>query len=44
MTHVGFVLSSWIVGLGSLSAYTLWVLVRGRRLSNQVPAERRRWS
>ena len=27
--------------LGGLSAYGLWVLIRGRRLSSQVPAERR---
>ncbi len=44
MTHAGFVISSWVVGLGGLGAYTLWVLIRGRKLSGQVPAERRRWS
>jgi hypothetical protein len=33
----------YVIVIGSIIAYSAWVLVRGRRLSKQVPAEDRRW-
>jgi len=33
----------YIIVIGLLIAYAAWVLVRGRRLSKQVPAKDRRW-
>lgn len=33
----------YAIVIGSLVGYAVWVLVRGRRLSKQVPPEERRW-
>jgi heme exporter protein CcmD len=44
MTHAGYVFAAYLITFGVLAAYALWVLVRGRRLSAQVPEDRRRWS
>jgi hypothetical protein len=38
-----YVIAGWVLVLGSLAAYALWVIVRGRNLSRQVPPEERRW-
>ena len=43
MTDAGFVAAGYAVTFGVLVAYSAWVLVRGRRLSRQLPAEERRW-
>jgi heme exporter protein CcmD len=43
MDDAVFVLSAWGVTAVSLALYTVRVLSRGRRLSRQVPEERRRW-
>ena len=41
---MGYVVVGYLVtGLG-LSTYAVWTLLRGRRLSQLVPPERRRWS
>lgn len=40
----GYAIAGWIVVFGSLGAFALATIRRGRRLSRQVPAERRRWS
>jgi heme exporter protein CcmD len=43
MDHLGFVVAAYgTVGV-TLGAYAAWVLTRGRRLSQRVPEERRRW-
>ena len=40
----GYVIASWIVAFGALCAYSVVTVLRGRRLSKQVPPEKRRWS
>jgi hypothetical protein len=44
MTHAGYVAAGWIVTLGALGGYGLATIRRGRRLSEVVPSEERRWS
>lgn len=44
MTHVGYVVAGWAIPLVALGLYTVRVVVRGRRLAEQVPPEERRWS
>ena len=39
-----FIVAGWGVTLVALGGYTASLLLRGRRLSRQVPAERRRWT
>lgn len=43
MTHLGYLIAGWGIALGSLALYSVRVLARGRRLSAQIPADRRRW-
>lgn len=43
LTHAGYLAAGWSIGLVAIGAYALSVLVRGRRLSRQVPSHRRRW-
>ena len=43
MTHAGYIIAGWSVGLGTLALYGWSLVRRGRTLSRQVPAERRRW-
>ncbi len=43
MTHLGYLIAGWSIGLGALGAYALSVVLRGRKLSSQVSPERRRW-
>ncbi len=40
----GYVIASWIIVFGSIGAYSVATVLRGRRLSKQVPPEKRRWS
>ena len=44
MTHAGYVAAGWIATFGALGAYALSTIRRGRRLSDVVPPEERRWS
>lgn len=44
MTNVGYILAAWLITFAVLGLYTLSVLSRARKLSRQVPPERRRWS
>lgn len=37
------VIVGYVVVLGGLVGYAAWVVVRGRRLSKQVPPDERRW-
>ncbi len=43
MTHVGYLVAGWSIGLGTLALYGWSVLARARRLARQVPRSRRRW-
>jgi hypothetical protein len=44
MTHAGYVAAGWLASFGLLGGYALAVIRRGRRLSEVVPPEERRWS
>jgi uncharacterized membrane protein YdfJ with MMPL/SSD domain len=39
-----YVIVAWVVVLGTLAVYALTTVTKGRRLSQQVPPEDRRWS
>jgi hypothetical protein len=43
MTNAGYVIAGYTLVFGSLGVYVVRVLLRGRALSKEVPAERRRW-
>jgi hypothetical protein len=43
-THAGYVAAGWIATFGLLGGYAVAVVLRGRKLSRQVPPEERRWS
>ena len=40
----GYVIASWAIVFGSIGAFSTVTILRGRRLSRQVPPEKRRWS
>ncbi len=39
-----YVTAAYVVVFATLIAYSAWVIVRGRRVGRQLPAEERRWS
>jgi hypothetical protein len=39
-----FIVAGWGVSLAVLGGYAASLVLRGRRLSRQVPPERRRWT
>ena len=43
MTNVGYLVAGWSIGLGGMGLYAASLVLRGRRLSRQVPEDRRRW-
>jgi hypothetical protein len=43
-SDAGYIAAGWLGAIGLIGGYTLWVLRRGRRLSQHVPPEERRWS
>ena len=43
MTDLGYLIAGWSIGLGSIAAYAVVVVLRGRDLSRKVPPERHRW-
>lgn len=43
MSDWGYVVAGWSVTFVVLVAYAVWLIVRGRALSKQVPPEDRRW-
>jgi hypothetical protein len=43
MSQMGYVYLGYIVAFGTLGAYALRTLVRGRRLSRSLPPEERTW-
>lgn len=44
MSDMTYIVAGWGVTLGTLAIYAFTLAVRGRRLSKQVPPERRRWT
>lgn len=44
MTHAGYVAAGWIATAALLGGYAAATIRRGRRLSQVVPPEERRWS
>ena len=40
----GYAIAAWVIVFGSLASFAVLSVRRGRRLSRQVPPERRRWS
>ena len=43
MTHLGYLIAGWGISLGAIGTYALTTIRRGRVLSMQVAADRRRW-
>lgn len=44
MTHAGYVAAGWIATAGLLGGYAIATIRKGRRLSQVVPPEERRWT
>ncbi|MEZ5350354.1 MAG: hypothetical protein R2714_14300 [Microthrixaceae bacterium] len=38
-----YIATAWIVTIGAVALYAVWLMRRGRTLSEQVPEEQRRW-
>lgn len=43
MTHLGYLIAGWGISLGAIGTYAWSTIRRGRTLSMQVAADRRRW-
>ncbi|NNC80201.1 MAG: hypothetical protein HKN94_08625 [Acidimicrobiales bacterium] len=43
MTHVGYLIAGWGSVVTISFAYGVSVIVRGRKLAEKVPEDRRRW-
>ena len=43
MTHLGYLIAGWAIGIGVPALYAIYVLRRGRKLSGEVPPDRQRW-
>jgi len=41
--HWNYVIAGYLIVLAGTAAYAWWVIGRGRRLTTQVPEERRRF-
>jgi len=39
-----YVSASWIIVFGGLAAYAVVIVRRGKKLSRELPPEKRRWS
>jgi hypothetical protein len=44
MSQMGYVYLGYAVAFGSLAAYSLRTILRGRKLSRALPAKERTWS
>jgi len=44
MSYAGYVAAGWIATVAVLGGYAVATIRRGRRLSEVVPPEERRWS
>ena len=38
-----YIATAWIVTIGAVALYAVWLMRRGRTLAEQVPEEQRRW-
>jgi hypothetical protein len=43
VSTTGYIVTAWVATFGAVIAYAIAVIRRGRRLSQQVPPDRRRW-
>ncbi len=43
MTHLGYLIAGWSIGLGTLAVYGWSVARRAKAAARHVPADRRRW-
>ncbi|MGI9623636.1 MAG: hypothetical protein ACR2PK_12435 [Acidimicrobiales bacterium] len=43
MSHLGYLIAGWGIGLGTLGVYGWSVLRRAREAVRHVPVERQRW-
>ncbi len=43
MSDEAYIASAWIATFSSVGLYSLWVVLRGRKLSRMVPPDERRW-
>ena len=43
MTHLGYLIAGWSIGLGTLGAYAWSIIRRTAQAERYVPVERRRW-
>jgi protein-S-isoprenylcysteine O-methyltransferase Ste14 len=41
--HWTFVIAGYVIVFAAIAAYSLWLLARGRSLTDRVPEERRRF-
>jgi hypothetical protein len=44
MSQMAYMYLGWGISLGVLALYAASLVLRGRRLSQKVPVERRRWT
>jgi hypothetical protein len=44
VTSAGYIAAGYVAVFGSVLAYAVWVLTKGRRLSRRVPENERRWT
>lgn len=40
----GYVVAAYVAVFGTIIGYAAYVIVRGRRVTRQLPADERRWS
>jgi hypothetical protein len=40
---LGYIIAAWALVLGSVAAYAMSLVQRGRTMTRRVPRERRRW-
>jgi hypothetical protein len=43
VSSTGYIVAAWVVTFGVTAGYSLWIVLRGRRLSQEVPPAQRRW-
>lgn len=44
MEHATFVIGSWVLTAGSVAAYAVWIIRRGRALSKHATNEEMPWT
>ena len=43
MSQLGYVYLGWGVCFGTLLAYSIWIVLRGRRIARHLPPGERTW-